>query len=264
MPVPSSPAGREHVEECMGTVFTIAIRDPGDWDNAITDAVSWLHRIDRLFSTYRPDSDIRMIRRGVLTATTAHPLVREVLDLCTSYENETDGYFSADLPDGLDPSGLVKGWAIARASELLHERGSHNHAVNGGGDMQLAGEAAPGQPWRVGIADPHDRTRVLTTVTGRNFAIATSGTGERGHHIVNPRQGKPAQGLAGVTVIGPSIERADVYATAAIAMGSPATTWLDNLPDHHALIVFDDTTMLRSSKFNLLAAPTDAATHEGG
>ena len=118
MTVPSSPAGRQHVEQCMGTVFTIAIRDTGDWDDAITDAVSWLHHIDRLFSTYKPDSDISMIRRGQLTASTAHPLVREVLNLCTSYENETDGYFTANLPDGLDPSGLVKGWAIARASEL--------------------------------------------------------------------------------------------------------------------------------------------------
>ena len=105
---------------------------------------------------------------------------------------------------------------------------------------------------------------MLTTVTGRNFAIATSGTGERGHHIVNPRQGKPAQGLASVTIIGPRVERADVYATAAIAMGSPATTWLDNLTDHHALIVFDDTTVLRSNKFNLLVAPNDAATNKDG
>jgi thiamine biosynthesis lipoprotein len=65
----------------------------------------------------------------------------------------------------------------------LRERGSANHAVNGGGDMQLAGGAAAGAPWAVGIVDPRDAQRVLTTVTGHDLAVATSGTAERGAHI---------------------------------------------------------------------------------
>lgn len=216
----------------MGTVFTLAIRDPGHWDDALAEVVAWLHQVDALFSTYHPSSDISRIRSGQLAATAADPLVGSVLDLCRQYELETDRYFTADLPGGLDPTGLVKGWAIQRASELLHQHGSHNHAVNGGGDVQLAGEAAPGQPWRVGISDPKNRAALLNIVTGRNFAVATSGTNERGTHIINPRTGRSADGLASVTVIGPTIETADVYATAAVAMGPPALTWLEGLPNH--------------------------------
>ncbi|MDX6198518.1 MAG: FAD:protein transferase [Actinomycetota bacterium] len=241
-----------HVEHVMGTVFTVAIRDAGSWADAIRDVVTWLHRVDALFSTYQPDSEISQIRAGQLSVEAADPLVQEVLTLCSAYEIETDGYFTAQLPTGLDPTGLVKGWAIERASRLLHEHGSHNHAVNGGGDVQLAGESSPGQPWRVGINDPHDRARVLTVVSGRDFAVATSGTYERGPHIVNPRTGAVASGLAGVSVIGPSVERADVYATAAVAMGSAAHTWLEGLPGHHGLLVYDDRTTARTSEFHLV------------
>jgi thiamine biosynthesis lipoprotein len=249
------PAGT-HVEHVMGTVFSVAIRDPGNWDAAVADVVAWLHRVDGLFSTYQADSDISRLRDGRLALEAADPLVRAVLDLCDAYESETDRYFTAFLPGGLDPSGLVKGWAIEHASRLLRQHGSSNHVVNGGGDLQVAGESAPGQPWRVGISDPHDPSRVLTVVTGRDFAVATSGTSERGNHIVNPHNGSVRHGLASVTVVGPSVERADVYATAAVAMGSPALTWLEGVEDHHALVVYDDGTAMRTSDFHLVGDVT--------
>jgi thiamine biosynthesis lipoprotein len=251
MPTSTQPHGALHVEPVMGTVFTLAIRDPGSWDDAFAEVTAWLHGVDRMFSTYRADSDISRIRAGELSAAAADPLVRSVLGRCAAYEDETDRYFTANLPGGLDPSGLVKGWAIERASQLLRELGSHNHAVNGGGDIQFAGEAAPGRPWRVGINDPYAKGRLLTSVTGRDFAIATSGSSERGAHIVNPHTGKAAAGLASVTVVGPSIERADVYATAAVAMGSASSTWLEGLADHDALVVHADGTAIPTSRFAL-------------
>lgn len=64
---------------------------------------------------------------------------------------------------------------------------------------------APGQPWRVGINDPDDRDKLLTALAGRDFAVATSGTAERGQHIINARTGRAAHGLASVTVAGPSL-----------------------------------------------------------
>ena len=141
----------------MGTVFTIDIRDSDDevrWRAPIADAVEWLHNVDSLLSTFKPDSDISRIRRGELAIADAHPLVRQALDLCDLYERETNGYFTAHLEHGLDPTGLVKGWAIERASDILTWHGSQSHAVNGGGDIQTRGESAPGRPWRVGINRP--------------------------------------------------------------------------------------------------------------
>lgn len=232
-----------HVEECMGTVFTLDVRDPGRWDGAVTAAVGWLHHVDAVFSTYREGSDISRLRRGELALADADPAVGPVLALCERLADESGGWFTAWWGAGLDPTGLVKGWAVERASRLLRDHGSRNHAVNGGGDMQLAGEAAPGRPWTVGIADPFDRMRVLATVTGRDLAVATSGTAERGAHIVDPHAGVPARGLASATVVGPSLTRADAYATAAFARGPGALGWIDVLPGYQALLVLPDATV---------------------
>jgi thiamine biosynthesis lipoprotein len=224
----------------MGTVFTIDIRDPGPWADAIGDVVAWLHRVDEVFSTYRAGSDISRIRRGELAVEDADPDVAVVLDLCARVEAETGGYFTAFWDTEIDPTGLVKGWAIEEASRMLTAHGSPNHAVNGGGDVQLAGESSPGQPWRVGISDPLDRLRILAVVPGRDFAVATSGTAERGAHIVDPVAGVPAAGLASVTVVGRSLTRCDAYATAAFAMGAEGVRWVEDLPDHDGLVVFAD------------------------
>jgi FAD:protein FMN transferase len=214
-----------HVEHCMGTAFTIDIRDPGEWAGAIADAVDWLHRVDAVFSTYRPDSDISRIRRGELRVADADPDVGRVLELCAQVQLATGGAFTA-VPGGrLDPTGLVKGWAIERASELLRGHGAANHAVNGGGDLQLAGEAGSGRPWTVGISAPSDRSRIVRTVTGRDFAVATSGIAERGQHILDPFTGRPALAVASATVTGPSLTFADGYATAAFVLGGESLRW---------------------------------------
>jgi thiamine biosynthesis lipoprotein len=243
-----APAERTlHVEHCMGTVFTIDVRDAGDWTDAVDAVVRWLHFVDATFSTYRTDSDINKIRRGELGVDEADRHVAEVLGLCVEAQRATGGYFTAQ-PDGrLDPTGLVKGWAIERASLLLRRLGSDNHAINGGGDMQLAGESSPGQPWTVGIADPADRTRVLTTVRGRDLAVATSGVSERGAHIVDPFTRQPALGLASATVIGPSLTEGDAYATAACAMGAAALSWIESLGDYDALLVTPDARQLTTA-----------------
>jgi FAD:protein FMN transferase len=229
-----------HVEPCMGTVFTIDIRDPGPWDGAVADAVGWLHHVDAVFSTYKEGSDISRLRRGELAVGDADPDVAPVLALCERLADETGGWFTAWWGAGLDPTGLVKGWAVERASERLLAQGSRNHAVNGGGDVQLAGEAAPGRPWSVGIADPFDRGHILATVSGRDLAVATSGTAERGAHILDPHAGAPARGLASASVVGPSLTRADAYATAAFARGPEALGWITAVPGYEALLVLPD------------------------
>jgi thiamine biosynthesis lipoprotein len=236
-----------HVEHCMGTAFTIDIRDAGDWDDAVHDVVDWLHHVDAVFSTYRPGSDISRIRRGELRATDAHPDVLTVLDLCAQVQLATGGCFNAMLDGRIEPTGLVKGWAIERAVELLTRHGARNHAVNGGGDMQLSGEAAPGRPWFVGIVDPRDAGQVLTTVSGRDFAVATSGTSERGAHIRDPFTGRAAEALAGATVIGPSLTMADAYATAAFVMGPAARRWIQTVDGYETLLVAADGTMQPSA-----------------
>lgn len=220
---------------CMGTLFTVVVRDEIEIDAEIDEAFAGLRRVDELFSPYRPESDVSRMRRGELTLADADPLVGEVASLCEQLALETGGRFTAAWNGSFDPTGLVKGFAIERASDLLWAAGSRDHAVNGGGDVQTAGG-----PWRIGIADPRDRRRLLTVVEGFDFAIATSGTAERGAHIVDPTSGAPATELASVTVLGRSLARVDAYATAALALGRDAHDWLEAQPGHEALVVAAD------------------------
>jgi len=231
----------------MGTVFSIDVRDPGDWSAAIGAVVGWLHRVDAVFSPFKPGSDVSRLARGELRPADADPEVRVVLDLCAEVTAATEGFFTPLVDGRIDPTGLVKGWAVERASELLRQHGSANHLVNGGGDVQLAGEAAPGRPWTVGLVDPLDRTRLLTTVEGRDFAVASSGVAERGAHIRDPFTGRAASRLAGATVVGPSLTRADAYATAAFVMGRAAVRWIAAVPGYAALVVAPDGTRATST-----------------
>jgi thiamine biosynthesis lipoprotein len=192
------------------------------------------------------DSDISRLDRGELAPDQCDPLVAEVLAHCRAVASETDGYFT-DHPGGrLDPSGWVKGWAVERASALLSAAGFTDHTVTGGGDVQARGQAAPGQAWRIGVADPLRPDHLVAVLSaGGDFAVATSGTAERGAHILDPHTGRPAEGLLSLTVVGPTLARTDAYATAAFAMGPRrALRWLTARPDHEALAVLPDGTRL--------------------
>jgi thiamine biosynthesis lipoprotein len=240
----------------MGTVFTIDVRDAGDWSSAIKAAVELLHRADAVFSTYRPDSEICRIQSGDLRVADASAEVRTVLDHCADAHLATGGAFTAMKNGRIDPTGLVKGWAIDEAGAALYEAGCANFAINGGGDVLVRGEAAPGRPWGVGIVDPADRTQILETVTSRALAVATSGTAERGLHIANPFTGTPADDVASATVVGPSMMLADAYATAAFVLGTHALAWIATIDGYEALLVSHDGTLMPSAGW---AAAVDAS-----
>jgi thiamine biosynthesis lipoprotein len=126
---------------------------------------------------------------------------------------------------------------VAAASELLTAAGCPRNLVNGGGDLVAAAPPAPGTTWRVAIADPQRRGGLLTVVPLESGAVATSGTGEDGPHVLNPFTGLPAQDLLTVTVSGPDLVRADGYATAAVAMGADAPDWLRTLDGYCSMVV---------------------------
>ena len=200
----------------------------------------WLHRVDDVFSTYRDDSQISRLGRGDISLSDCDPDVGEVLDLCAQVKSETRGYFSSMYAGRLDPTGVVKGWAIQRASDLLVLAGSRRHCVNGGGDMQVVGAVEHGVDWQVGIAHPLHRDAYASVVHVRDGAVATSGVAERGAHVLDPFTGKPALDIASVTVVGTELIRTDAYATAALAMGARSRAWLESLDGYEAFAVLPD------------------------
>jgi thiamine biosynthesis lipoprotein len=228
----------------MGTVFSFDVRggEPGAVKAALEEAVAGLHRVDAVFSTYREDSQISRLARGDLTVEDCDPEVAEVLELGAEAERLSDGWFSLRYEGRLDPTGIVKGWAVERAARALAAAGATGVSLNGGGDVQLLGTPEPNRPWRVGVADPlrpGGLAAVVSAAGASELAVATSGTAERGAHIVDPRTGRSAvTDLVAVTVVAPSVTWADCWATAAFAMGSrEGLRWLESLPDVEALLI---------------------------
>nr|WP_245695431.1 FAD:protein FMN transferase [Streptomyces antibioticus] len=239
-----APAAVRHAEEVMGTVFSFDVRggDPDAVQAALAEAVAGLHRVDAVFSTYRENSQISRLARDELTVAECDPEVAEVLELGAEAERTSDGWFSLRYEGRLDPTGIVKGWAVERAARQLLRAGATGVSLNGGGDVQLLGTPGPQRPWRVGVADPlrpGGLAAVVSAAGTSELAVATSGTAERGAHIVDPRTGRSAvTDLVAVTVVTPSVTWADCWATAAFAMGSrEGLRWLESLPDVEALLI---------------------------
>src|SRR4051812_10109663 len=234
----------------MGMPLSIHVRGPrARTDPSVADAVAralhGLHDADAIFSTWKAGSVVSRIRRGELTIADAPAEVREVARLCRDARDRTDGWFDGWLPDGprgprlFEPTGLVKGWAVQRACDLL--RGAlpaHDVLVNAGGDVAVGCSRLDGPGWVVGIEDPRDRTRVLATLELRRGGVATSGSAARGAHVLDPRTGEPGgAGLLAVSVVAPDLVTAAVDATAAYARGAGCDAWLATLPGRTALVV---------------------------
>ncbi|MFD4971017.1 FAD:protein FMN transferase [Streptomyces sp. NPDC058424] len=228
----------------MGTVFSFDVR--GGRSDAVAaalgEAIAGLHRVDEVFSTYRDDSQLSRLARGELTVAECDPEVAEVLELGAEAERVSEGWFSLRYQGSLDPTGIVKGWAAERAARRIAAAGVSGVSVNGGGDVQLLGSPDAQWPWRVGVSDPlrpGGLAAVVSAAGTSELAVATSGTAERGAHIVDPSTGRSAvTDLVAVTVVAPSLTWADCWATAAFAMGSrEGLAWLESLPDVEALLI---------------------------
>ena len=231
----------------MGTIASVHVYDDLDdsqVDEAVSDALAELERLEQMFSTFRADSVISQINRGDLNVLDAPPEVIEVLDACTWLEHASNGAFSARREDGsIDPAGFVKGWACERGAARLAASGLSNFMFTIGGDLMVHGEPAPGQLWTVAIADPLHPDVVTRSIEIADGAVATSGTSERGNHIRlvpttdNRSNSDNESQLLSFTVIGPSLTWADAFATAAFAMGLKGLEWVAQFVGYEAIAI---------------------------
>jgi thiamine biosynthesis lipoprotein len=234
------------VRHIMGMPIGIDVRDDGI---DIEPAFAWLRHVDATFSTYRADSEISRLDRGELTLADCSPEVDEVLTRCLALERTTDGYFSVRPAGRLDPSGLVKGWAVAAAADRLATGGARNFCINAGGDIAARGRPEPDGRWRIGVRHPMELDRLAAVLAVEDLAVATSGEYEQGAHILDPHTGEAPFGLLSVTVVGPDLGTADAYATAAFAMGTAGPAWTASLAGHDAMCITADRRVLATPGF---------------
>jgi FAD:protein FMN transferase len=239
------------VEQVMGLPVSLALRgrhtDDRRAHEAWQEAVAVLHDVDRIFSTYRPDSFISRLGRGELTELDCPPEVTEVLTLGEAARVASNGAFDVRRigPDGLqilDTNGVVKGWAVERAARAFDDLDETDLCLSAGGDMVCRVRDPEGSPWQIGIEDPHDAERIKAVIPVSNGAVATSGTAHRGPHIVHAATNAGPAGIASVTVVSDNLTWADIDATAAFAMGSDAVRWLRTRAGRVGLVVWEDGT----------------------
>lgn len=222
----------------MGMPITVDIS--GASDSGLVDTVfDYFQQIDQRFSTYRTDSEISAINRGDVPVRDWSGEMMEVLALAEQTRTETGGYFDIRKPDGsLDPSGIVKGWAVRNAAGMVQRAGVGDFFIEAGGDIQSFGRNASGLDWSVGIRNPFNAEEIIKIVYPRGHGIATSGTYVRGQHIYNPLGiGELITEIVSLTVIGPDVFEADRFATAAFAMGRNGILFLEQTPGLEGYVV---------------------------
>lgn len=217
----------------MNMPITVDISSPDARQSSVDAVFDYFVSIDRVFSSFKLDSELSRINRGEISEDERSEVMKEVFRLSEETASLSGGYFSILKPDGqYDTSGLVKGWAIREAADILRQEGYEDFYVDAGGDIQISGKNA-GNPWRLGIRNPFDpkKREIVDIVSGDGIGLATSGISERGKHIWNPKTGQAAESpVMSLSVIGPDIFEADRFATAAFAMGIPGITFLERFP----------------------------------
>jgi thiamine biosynthesis lipoprotein len=144
--------------------------------------------------------------------------------------------------------GIAKGYAVERVIDLLAAAGIKHALATAGGDTRLLGDRL-NKPWIVGIQDPSNRQAIFTRLALENEAISTSGDyeryfiedGVRYHHILQPADGRPVEGVRSVTVIGPDATMTDGLSTTVFVMGpEKGLELIGKLPGYEAVVITDE------------------------
>lgn len=128
----------------------------------------------------------------------------------------------------LDLGGIAKGYAVDRAVGLLRTAGVEAALVSAGGSTVYGLGAPPGRRgWAVDIQDPLVAGRLARTVQLRNRALSVSGSSEkffeqegvRYSHIMDPRTGRPVQGMLMAAVLTATGTAGDALDNALFVLG---------------------------------------------
>lgn len=206
-----------------------------DLFDAITSAISWADATSGAFDpTVEP-----LVRRPRAGSTSIRAAEGEsvhgrqqVLSLLGHQHVHLDSdrrsvWFDA-VGVGIDLGGLGKGIALDAVAIILTRRRVEEYLLDFGGQVLARGGPIPGEPWRVGLADPSDRLASIGRIAIRSGSIATSGKlgpagpDEIAEHILDPRDGQPARYMGSVTVLAADATSADALSTALFVMGPAA------------------------------------------
>ena len=254
-PVLAGEPALRHVHPVMGTMVSFDVRIGDAERNAVLVAVARacarLDRADAVFSTWKPNSPMSLFRRDAIALRAAPPELAAVLELCSLARELSGGWFDPwAMPGGVDPTGLVKGWAAEQALDELRRAGARAAMVSAGGDLATFGDPVPGSAWRIGVRDPWASDR-LACVLESPGAVATSGCYERGNHVVDPRTGVATARCASATVAGPELWLADALATGLLVAGEAGLAQIETVQGYEGYVITERGTVAMTGSFPL-------------
>jgi thiamine biosynthesis lipoprotein len=222
-------------EQIMGMPVTVDVEAP---KKVFEKVFNYFKFVDEKFSPYKQNSEVTKINDKRLKPKDLSDEMKLIIKLSKETQKLTDGYFNIYTNDNMDPSGIVKGWAIFNAGKIIEELGYKSYLVEAGGDIQTKGLNKDQKKWAIGIKNPFNTKEVVKVIYLSGEGVATSGTYERGKHIINPKEGMPADDeIVSLTVIGENVYEADRFATAAFAMGKRGINFIERLKGFEGYII---------------------------
>ena len=128
----------------------------------------------------------------------------------------------------LDLGGIAKGYAVDRVVELFRRRQIAAALVSAGGSTIYGLGAPPGRDgWDVMIQDPIDPRKTALTIQLKDRALSVAGSSEKSFeaggltysHIMDPRAGRPVQGMLSVAVLAGTGTAGDALDNAFFVLG---------------------------------------------
>ena len=201
--------------EIYGTTYSIKIAENRSYSFLDTQIKAELNRIDYVFSTYKPTSEISLINEDPNRVWSDE--FRNLFNLSNEISNLSEGAFSPNDANGFDFSAIGKGYAIDKIAELMEKNGVNNYFIEIGGEIRAKGLKFS-EEWIFGIERPINSKKspyIAFNVPSKGISIATSGEYREPNHI----WGKGPRDLISVTVATSDAASADAWATALYVLG---------------------------------------------
>ncbi|WP_426710347.1 FAD:protein FMN transferase [Cetobacterium sp. SF1] len=157
----------------------------------------------------------------------------------------------------IDTGSFLKGYALEKAKEKMEQLNIKSAFLTSISSITTIGTKPDNKPWRVGIQNPDDPSKIIGIVSLSGESMGVSGDyqtyveigGKKYHHILDKDTGYPVKDKKMVVVITPNAFKADMYSTAFFLM--PIEDILNYVKDKNikVLIVDSKDEIITSSNF---------------
>ena len=235
--------------EIYGTTYSIKIAENRSYSFLDTQIKAELNRIDYVFSTYKPTSEISLINEDPNRVWSDE--FRNLFNLSNEISDLSEGAFSPNDANGFDFSAIGKGYAIDKIAELMEKNGVNNYFIEIGGEIRAKGLKFSDE-WIFGIEQPSDSKKspyIAFNVPSKGISIATSGEYREPNHI----WGKGPRDLISVTVASSDAASADAWATALYVLGKEKGLDVAEKNNLEVFFITNNGDSIQSTKWSMIS-----------